>query len=121
MNFNKAFDSTLKEFGISAKQLAEQSGVAPQSISEFRRGKKTIQTDSLEKLLECLSFEARVYFFSLLLSKKISAEHLVAGMSDDQMSDVMMAIANKIKSNHQKSCDGENTNQASINKSLLVS
>jgi transcriptional regulator with XRE-family HTH domain len=121
MNFNQALNSTLKEFGISAKQLAEQSGVTPQSISEFRRGKRTIQTDSLEKLLECLSFEARIYFFSLLLGEGISAEQLVAGMSDDQMSDVMMAIANKIKSNHQKGCNGENTNQASINKTLLVS
>lgn len=121
MNFNKAFDATLKNFGINAKQLAEQSGITPQSISEFRRGKKTIQTDSLEKLLGCLSFEAKVYYFSLLLSEKISAEHLVAGMNNDEMSDVMMAIANKLKTNHQKNNDSENTNQASINKSLLVS
>jgi transcriptional regulator with XRE-family HTH domain len=119
MNFNQALNSTLKEFGISAKQLAEQSGVTPQSISEFRRGKRTIQTDSLEKLLEYLPFEARMYFFSLLLGEKISAEHLVAGMDDSQMSDLMMAIANKMKNNRQK--DGsKNTNQASINKTLLV-
>ena len=121
MNFNQAFNSTLKKFGVSAKQLAERSGVTPQSISEFRRGKKTIQTDSLEKLLEYLPIEARMYFFSLLLGEEISAEHLVAGMDDDQMSDVMMAIANKIKSNHQEKNHSKNTNRASINKSLLVS
>ena len=120
MNFNQDFDTTLKEFKINAKQLAEKSGIAPQSISEFRRGKKTIQTDSLEKLLESLPFEARIYFFGLLLSEKISAEHLVAGMNDDQMSDVMMAIANKIKSNSKKS-HSNNTGQGSINKSLLIS
>lgn len=121
MNFNQTLDNTLKKFEISAKWLAEQSGVTPQSISEFRRGKKTIQTDSLERILEFLPFEARVYFFSLLLGEGISAEHLIAGMDDNQMSDVMMAIANKIKSNHQKNDDGKNTNQASINKSLLAS
>ena len=120
MNFNQDFDTTLKEFKINAKQLAEKSGIAPQSISEFRRGKKTIQTDSLEKLLESLPFEAKAYFFSLLLGEKISAEELVAGMDNNQMSDLMMAIANKIKSNSKKN-HSENTNRGSIKKTLLIS
>lgn len=121
MNFNKAFDITLKKFEISAKDLAEQSGVTPQSISEFRREKKTIQTDSLQKLLEFLPIEAKMYFFSSLLGEGISAEHLVAGMDSNQMSDVMMAIANKMKSNSRENDGSKITNQASINKTLLIS
>ncbi|MEM7555207.1 MAG: helix-turn-helix transcriptional regulator [Cyanobacteria bacterium P01_A01_bin.84] len=120
MNFNQAFDTTLKEFKINAKQLAEKSGITPQSISDFRRGKKNIQTDSLEKLLEFLPIEARIYFFSLLLGKGILAGHLVAGMNNEQMSDVMMAIANKIKSNSKKN-NSKNTNQGSIKETIKLS
>ena len=120
MNFNQAFDSTLKNFGVSAKQLGEQSGVSPQSISEFRREKKSIQTDSLEKLLEFLPIDAKVYFFSLLLGEEVLIEHLIAKMDNDQMSDVMIAIANKLKTNREENTS-KNTNQDSINKTLLIS
>ncbi|MEA5595720.1 helix-turn-helix transcriptional regulator [Rivularia sp. UHCC 0363] len=120
MNFNQAFDSTLKDFGVSAKRLAEQSGVTPQSISEFRREKKSIQTDSLEKLLEFLPVEAKVHFFNLFLGEKILLEHLIAKMDRDQMSDIMMAIANNLKTNREES-NGNNTNQDSIKKTLLMS
>lgn len=121
MNFNQAFDNTLKEFKINAKQLAQKSGIAPQSISEFRREKKNIQTDSLERLLEFLPIEARIYFFSLLLGEKISAELLIAGMHNDQLSDVMMAVANRMKSNPNRNDGSKITNQASINETLLIS
>ncbi|NJN12219.1 MAG: helix-turn-helix transcriptional regulator [Richelia sp. RM2_1_2] len=118
--FNQAFDTTLKRFEISAKRLAEESGVTAQSISEFRRGKKSIQTDSLEKLLESLPFEAKIYFFSLLLGEEVLIEHLIAKMDNDQMSDLMVAIADRMKiiykENHSNS-----TNEDNINKTLLIS
>ncbi|WP_414623821.1 helix-turn-helix domain-containing protein [Calothrix sp. CCY 0018] len=120
MNFNQAFDMTLKRFEISAKQLAKQSGVTPQSISEFRRGKKSIQTDSLERLLEFLPIEAKVYFFNLLLGEGVLIEHLIAKMDNFQMSDIVMAIANKLKTNREES-DGNNTNEASIKKTIIMS
>lgn len=120
MNFNQAFDSTLKDFRVSAKRLAEQSGVSPQSISEFRREKKSIQTDSLERLLEFLPIEAKVHFFSLLLGEEVLTKHVISGMDNDQMSDIMIAIANKLKTNRDR-IDSKNTNQDSINKTLLIS
>lgn len=110
MKFSNAFDDAIKKFRISAKHLSEQSGIFPQSISEFRRNKKSIQVDSLEKLLEYLPIEARMYFFSLLLGEGISAERLIAGMNEDQMADLMLAIANKMKNSHQKNDDSQNTN-----------
>lgn len=97
MDFNQAFDRTLKNFGISAKWLAEQSGVAAPTISDFRRGKKSIQTDSLGKLLGALPTEAKLNFFSLLLGQGIGAENLVAAMDNDELSAVVMAVAHKLK------------------------
>ena len=120
MNFNKSLDATLKEFKINAKNLAEKSGVTPQSISEFRRGKKSIQTDSLEKLLEFLPFEAKVYFFGLLLGEKISTEKLVASMNQEQIAELMIAIAKKMKDSIKPSDDGKNSNQASLKKTILI-
>ncbi|NEP02041.1 MAG: helix-turn-helix transcriptional regulator [Symploca sp. SIO2E9] len=93
MNFSQAFDSTLKNFGVSAKWLAERSGVAPQTISDFRRGKKSIQTDSLGKLLVALPVEAQVYFFNLLLGRCITPEQMVEFMDSDQLSSMLLAIA----------------------------
>ena len=83
MNLNKAFDQTLKDFEITAKHLAEMSGVAPQTISDFRRGKKAIQTDSLEKLLSVLPAEAQAHFFSLALGGNISSEKLLRLLGKD--------------------------------------
>jgi transcriptional regulator with XRE-family HTH domain len=83
MNLNEAFDQTLKYFEISAKSLSEQSGVAPQTISDFRRGKKTIQTDSLEKLLKSLSIEAQAHFFSLSVGGKLTPEKIMLSVGKD--------------------------------------
>lgn len=83
MNLNKAFDQTLKDFEITAKHLAEISGVAPQTISDFRRGKKAIQTDSLEKLLNVLPAEAQAHFFSLTVGGNLSSEKLLRLLGKD--------------------------------------
>ena len=121
MKISKAFDCTLKDFSISAKWLSKQSGIAPQSISEFRREKKTIQTDSLEKLLDALPIEAKVHFFSLLLGSGVLVEKLVASMDYDEISDMMMAIANKLKTNREKKHDSNHGSEDSIKKALLFS
>ena len=97
MNFNLAFDRTLKEFRISAKKLAEQSGVAPQTISDFRRGKKSIQTDSLGKLLGALPADAISYFFSALLGSSLEIEDSIAAMDNEKLSEIFFAVGRRLK------------------------
>jgi transcriptional regulator with XRE-family HTH domain len=76
MSWNIAFDRTLKEFGISAKWLAERSGITPQSISRFRKGHGPMTTDNLNLLLSHLPYEARAYFFSNILGSSLDTTQL---------------------------------------------
>ncbi len=72
MDWNTAFDQTLKEFGLSAKWLSERSNLSQQSISKFRNGHCPMTTDNLNALLMELPFEARERFLSLVLGKPVS-------------------------------------------------
>ncbi len=117
MNLNKAFDQTLKDLGISAKWLSERSGVAPQTISDFRRGKKAIQTDSLGKLLDALPVEVQTHFFSLLLGGQLTPEKMVALMDADQLSSMLFAIAESLKNKNRR----ENTDEKSYRQLLTAS
>lgn len=83
MNLNKAFDQTLKKFRISAKSLSEESGVATQIISDFRRGKKAIHTDNLEKLLQFLPTEAQAYLFSLFVDGNLTSDEILLSSNRD--------------------------------------
>ena len=76
MNWNTAFDRTLKEFGISAKWLSERCGLSQQSISKFRNGHCPMTTDNLNALLSELPFDARERFFSLLLGSELPPAQL---------------------------------------------
>jgi transcriptional regulator with XRE-family HTH domain len=67
MNFSDSFDETLKQFKLTAKDLAGKSGVAESSISRFRRGEREIQSDSLERLISALPQDAKQYLFCKLL------------------------------------------------------
>lgn len=118
MKFNQAFDATLKHFKISGKFLSEQSGIATASISEFRRGRKAIQTDSLEKLLHALPPEAKIHFFSSLLGGEEILKLLVSGMDNDGLSKVMIAIANKLKDNRQNT--SINTDEVNVAREALI-
>ena len=70
-SWNKAFDQVLREFNISAKQLAKESGVTEQTISQFRKGRNDATTRILNRLLESLPYDARERFFSLLLRNPV--------------------------------------------------
>ena len=118
MKFNQAFDVTLKHFKISGKFLSEQSGIATTSISEFRRGRKAMQTDSLEKLLEALPPEAKIHFFSCFLADEQVLDLLVSGMDNDGLSRIMIAIANKLKDNRQNI--SINTDEVNTVKEALI-
>ncbi len=97
MNLNKAFDQTLKDFGITAKWLSSKSGVAPQIISDFRREKKAIQTDNLEKLLQSLPIEAQAHFFSLSVTGNLTSEKILLLLGKDWKSLISTASPGDIE------------------------
>ena len=103
MILSEAFDQSLKDFGISAKWLSQQSGVSEKMISGFRNSRQRIYSDSLEKLLKAMPAEVRWRFFELLLGEKLTIERLVAGMDDAKLSSLLFAVADQISP--KKSCE----------------
>lgn len=62
MDFSKAFDLTLKEFGLTGKAVAIDAGLREATVSNFRNG-SDIRTDSLEKLIKALPPDAKQFLF----------------------------------------------------------
>ncbi|NJL57251.1 helix-turn-helix transcriptional regulator [bacterium] len=93
MDFSSALDKTLKEFDITARELAARSGVAESSISRFRRGERDMHCDGLERLLAALPVEARNYFVF---------NCLVPTLGDGDVATLLSAIAHRLKQNESK-------------------
>jgi len=81
---------------LSAKEVAEKSGVTEGVISKFRNSKKTVQTDTLDKLLNALDKEAKIYFFSLLVEEELDIKMIVSQMDAATLSELLLVIADKI-------------------------
>jgi len=94
MKFCEALDRTLEDYGISAKWLSEQSGVSMQMISQFRRGKQRVYSDSLEAMIAALPSEVRCYFYSLMNGDRIAT---VSVMSESELADLMDEIAKVLR------------------------
>lgn len=67
MKFSEALNQTLEEFHLSGKLLAQEAGVREATLSEYRRSKREIHTDNLERLITALPPEAKQYLFVKLL------------------------------------------------------
>ena len=78
MKWNHALDKTLRMYGISAKWLSSESKVSENMISQFRKGRKDATTETLDKLLQPLPFEAKEEFFSLVLGQQLPPAKLPA-------------------------------------------
>jgi len=65
MKFSEAFRETLFRFGLKSIDIAEQSGLTTGQISQFRNG-KNLRIDSVERILEVLSPDARLYMLNLV-------------------------------------------------------
>jgi|GEM_PF-1487231 len=65
MKFSEAFRETLFRFGLKSIDIAEQSGLTTGQISQFRNG-KNLRMDSVERILEVLSPDARLYMLKLV-------------------------------------------------------
>lgn len=100
MRFHQAFDETLKECGISAKWLAQKAGLTPTTISEFRRGKKSLGVENFEKLLYALPKEVQEHFQKKVFVNSIKGEGdirtKIDSMSTEELSQLIIAIAQRI-------------------------
>jgi len=94
MKFSEALDRTLEDYGISAKWLSEQSGVSMQMISQFRRGKQRVYSDSLEVMIAALPLEVRCHFYGLMNDNYIPT---VSAMNEEQLADFMDEIAKVLR------------------------
>ena len=107
MNSGIAFDETIRKFSIKAKDLSRKSGVSYGVISRFRSGLKSINSDSLERLLLALDDEAFSYFMNQLAAAKgihqviqneILLQELVGHLNDVELSTLLHAVASKLRS-----------------------
>lgn len=85
MKFSVALDRTLKEFGISAKWLAQRAGVSQQMISDFRHGNQRVYNDSLEKILAALPSDARKYLFAQLEASPVTLKQQIDCMDATEL------------------------------------
>ena len=76
--WNHALDKILRDYGVSGKWLSKQTGISETMISQFRTGRRDTTTNTLNKLLQPLPFEAKEEFFSLLLGQQLPPAKLPA-------------------------------------------
>ena len=106
MKLDIAFDKSLKKFKLSAAWLSRQSSVSEKIISQFRNGHQRIYTETLEKLVEALPIEAKLYFFDLLAEDNIEAKLteslrdknidwnlLISNANPQDMEEILLAMA----------------------------
>ncbi|MEM8603313.1 MAG: hypothetical protein AAGF24_05705 [Cyanobacteria bacterium P01_H01_bin.121] len=65
MDPRDAFDLTLKAFSLRASDIAEESGIAPESISRYRKKRADMNSLTVQKLITALPKAARLFFMSL--------------------------------------------------------
>ncbi len=121
MKLDIAFDKSLKKFKLSAAWLSRQSSVSEKIISQFRNGHQRIYTETLEKLVEALPIEAKLYFFGLLAEDNIEAKLteslrdknidwnlLISNANPQDMEKILLAMADRwsqMKSNKKDKKD----------------
>ena len=101
------FDTTLKCYKISAKELSKLTKVSENHISEFRRGKGDVRTAILSKLLdgmETLAPMSKQHFYQLMSGEKQSPSSLnqtlveiIQQSNEDELLDALSAIATRFR------------------------
>ena len=96
-DFAKALRETMEECNLRATFLAEHSGLTDQQISAFRNGKRPMQSDNLQRLIDALPPTARIAFFSKCMMSKIG---------EREISELLKAIALEMR-RHADESDAE--------------
>ena len=105
MNHREAFKKTKSYYGITGSELHKVTGVSQNHISEFINDKSKVSTEILDSLvdgMEELASGAKLFYIQELMGKDIKLncdpKILVDSMDDQDISDLMFAIAAKMGS-----------------------
>ena len=105
----KAFNKTLETYGISGKALAQAANASESLVSQFRRGKKGVTDEMLDKLLgamQTLAPGARRYFCSLVAGGESGGEesllNVIESISEEEIPQLLIALANRWQSPQKK-------------------
>ena len=104
MLIHEAFNKTLKNYGISGRALAQVAQVSESLVSQFRRGKKGVTDEMLDKLLRAIQEIApgsRRYFCLLVAGESVrngGVLNTIDQISEEEIPEVLMAIARRWKS-----------------------
>ena len=103
LDFNQAFKDTMKQMGVSNKELAEVSGRSLTNISEIRNGKTNptikdfaLLIDYCEKLAPGFTREFNRRLAGASRGFEFSPEELVSYLDSSQMAALMFALAGRI-------------------------
>ena len=109
MLIHQAFDETLTRHRISGKLLAQTAGASESLVSQFRRGKKGVTDEMLDKLLkamESIAPGARRHFCALVADESVSSKGSLLSSLDDiseeEIPRLLIAIARRWQSPQDK-------------------
>jgi len=103
----KLFDEMLERFKISAKEVAELTGISEVTLSRFRRGKGDLLTTKFLNLLLVLPEDAREWYISQLVGSKpkASLRSQIIAASPQEKAEVFNALAVwVVQSREDKDC-----------------
>ena len=102
MKIHEALHTTLEEYSISGKMLAEQAGISGSMVSQFRRGKTGMTDEVLDKILtamERIAPGSRRYLCDLLADSSVSKKGILQSLVDDvpeeELPQLLIAIARR--------------------------
>ena len=102
MKIHEALHTTLEQYSISGQKVADEAGITASMVSQFRRGKKGMTNEVLDKLLagmEKIAPGSRRYFCNLLAESSVSEKGVLLGLVDDvpeeDIPQLLIAIARR--------------------------
>ena len=102
--FREIFKQVKKSHGITGKAISQATGISQNHISEYIRGKRNVTDETLWRMIEAMdemSPGVKKQFGSLLIgvssSPSPNPQELVNNMDTQQLSDVVFAIADKLR------------------------
>jgi DNA-binding Xre family transcriptional regulator len=88
MKIRESLIQALDRFDVRSKTLADASGLSQSQLSHFRSGRKGLEIENLEKLIDVLEPEVQLYFCSLLAGSTLDltgAEQFIAALNPEKL------------------------------------
>lgn len=98
INFCKALLETMEQYGITNQWLADKSGLAAQTISNYKLGKSSIKDSSLENIIEAFPPDAKEYYFDQLYPRSKTLRSLILKSTNEQKAEVLELISKSLLS-----------------------